>query len=94
MAKFRALEQGFNLVRQASLGHSIGADYTGNVISEMNHFTDNSKVLVTQLPTKGRKTIYSIIGDSFIVFCLLSLIMVIIVIRKKKAEKLIVSSNK
>ncbi|WKK73605.2 nitrilase-related carbon-nitrogen hydrolase [Marivirga salinae] len=88
MAKFRALEQGFNLVRQASLGHSIGADYTGKMMSEMNHFTDNSKVMITQLPTKGTKTIYSIIGDSFIVFCLLSLILVITVIRKKKAEKI------
>ncbi len=88
IAKFRAIEQGFNLVRQASLGHSIGADYTGNVISEMNHFTDNSKVMITQLPTKGRKTIYSIIGDSFIVFCLLFLILVAILIKKKKAEKI------
>lgn len=87
MAKFRALEQGFNLVRQASSGHSIGTDYTGKVISEMNHFRDNGKVLITQLPIKGTKTIYSMIGDSFILFCLLLLILVITVIRKKKAEK-------
>ncbi len=87
MAKFRALEQGFNLVRQASLGHSIGTDYTGKVISEMNHFTDNDKVLITQLPTKGTTTIYSIIGDSFIVFSLLLLILVITVIKNNKSEK-------
>lgn len=88
MAKFRAIEQGFNLIRQTSFGLSIGADYTGKVISEMDHFTDNSKVMITQLPTKGTKTIYSIIGDSFIVFCLLLLMLVITVIRKKKAEKI------
>lgn len=87
MAKFRAIEQGFNLIRQTSFGLSQGTDYTGKVISEMDHFTDSSKVLVTQLPTKGTKTIYSMIGDSFIVFCMLLLIVVIIVIRKKKAEK-------
>lgn len=94
MAKFRALEQGFNLVRQASFGLSIGADYTGKVISEMDHFSDNNKVLITHLPTKGTRTIYSMIGDSFIVFCLVLLILVIILIGKKKAKKLIFTSNK
>ncbi|WP_157466109.1 nitrilase-related carbon-nitrogen hydrolase [Belliella baltica] len=87
MAKFRAIEQGFNMVRQASLGHSIGTDYTGKVISEMNHFTDTSKVLITQLPTKGSKTIYSIIGDSFIVFCMLLLVMIVVVLRGKKTDR-------
>lgn len=87
MAKFRAIEQGFNLVRQASLGLSTATDYTGNVISEMNHFTDTDKVMITQLPTKGTKTIYAMIGDGFIVFCLLLLLLVIIVIRKKTGEK-------
>ncbi|WP_194975891.1 nitrilase-related carbon-nitrogen hydrolase [Aquiflexum lacus] len=84
MAKFRAIEQGFNLIRQASLGHSIGTDYTGKVISEMNHFTDTSKVLITQLPTKGTKTIYAVIGDSFIVFCIFLLGLVIIVLKRKR----------
>lgn len=87
MAKFRALEQGFNLVRQASLGESISADYTGKVLSEMNHFIDNDKILITQLPTKGTKTIYSMIGDSFIVFCMLLLISIILIFKKEKPEK-------
>lgn len=85
MSKFRAIEQGFNLIRQTSLGLSIGTDYTGKVISEMDHFTDNGKVLITQLPTKGVKTIYSIIGDAFIVFCLLLLILIIVVHKKQKS---------
>lgn len=87
MAKLRAIEQGFNLIRQTSFGLSIGTDYTGKVISEMDHFTDNSKVMITHLPTKGTRTIYSMIGDSFIVFCLLLLILVITIIKTKKAEQ-------
>src|SRR5690606_38212643 len=67
MSKFRAIEQGFNFIRQTSFGISIGTDYTGEVISEMNHFNSDDKILVTQLPTKGTKTIYSKIGDTFIV---------------------------
>ncbi|WP_299123424.1 nitrilase-related carbon-nitrogen hydrolase [uncultured Tenacibaculum sp.] len=84
MAKFRAIEQGFNLVRQTSLGLSIGTDYTGKVLSEMDHFTDENKILITQLPTKGTTTIYSIIGDTFILLCLFLLIIVIIFLKKRK----------
>lgn len=84
MAKFRAIEQGFNMVRQTSFGLSIGADYTGRVLSQMDHFTDNGKVLITQLPTKGVKTIYSIIGDTFIIFCLLLLVMIIVFLKRQK----------
>lgn len=87
MSKFRAIEQGFNLIRQTSFGLSMGADYTGKVISEMDHFTDGNKVLITQLPTKGTKTIYSMIGDSFIAFCLLLLVSIIIILKKKKSGK-------
>ncbi|WP_442267405.1 nitrilase-related carbon-nitrogen hydrolase [Tenacibaculum sp. ZS6-P6] len=83
MAKFRAIEQGFNLIRQTSNGLSIGTDYTGKVISQMDHFTDNKKILITQLPTKGVKTIYSKIGDSFIALCFLILISVIILLKRQ-----------
>ena len=82
MASFRAIEQGFNLIRQTSKGLSAGVDYTGKIISKMDHFTDNDKVLITQLPIKGIATIYSKIGDVFIVFCLLLFIGVIIRLKK------------
>ena len=86
MARFRAIEQGFNFIRQTSHGLSVGTDYTGRVISEMNHFTDSGKVLITQLPTKGVRTIYSMIGDSFIAFCLLLFISIIVLLRERKSN--------
>jgi apolipoprotein N-acyltransferase len=86
MSKYRAIEQGFNFIRQTSLGISIGTDYTGKVISEMNHFNSDDKILVTQLPTKGTKTIYSMIGDTFIAFCLLLLILTIIILKRKSVK--------
>lgn len=84
MARYRALEQGVNFIRQTSHGLSVGTDYTGKVISEMDHFTDNGKVLITQLPTKGVNAIYSSIGDSFIVFCLLLLVSITTVLKKSR----------
>lgn len=76
MSRFRAIEQGFNMVRHTSNGLSVGADYTGRVISEMDHYTDNEKILITQLPTKGTTTMYSIIGDSFLILCFLLIIAI------------------
>ncbi len=87
MASFRAIEQGFNLVRQTSNGLSAGIDYTGKVLSEMDDFTDTGKVLITFLPTKGLRTIYSRIGDVFILFCAVLFIVVIMKLLHSQAEK-------
>ena len=76
MSRFRAIEQGFNMVRQTSLGLSVGADYTGRVISEMDHYSDNEKILITSLPTKGVRTLYSIIGDTFPLLCFVLIILI------------------
>ena len=76
MARFRAIEQGFNMIRHTSNGLSVGADYTGRVISEMDHYTNEEKILITHLPSKGITTLYSIIGDIFPIFCLLLLIFI------------------
>ncbi|MBG6129224.1 apolipoprotein N-acyltransferase [Aquimarina sp. EL_43] len=87
MAKFRAIEQGFNLVRQTSFGLSASFNYTGKTLSEMDHFTDNSKILITQLPTKGTTTVYSLVGDIFIYYCLLMFIVVVIRLKKLPTAK-------
>ena len=77
MSRFRAIEQGFNMIRHTSNGLSVGADYTGRVISEMDHYVDEEKILITQIPTKGTTTLYSIIGDTFPMLCLLLFLYVI-----------------
>ena len=85
MARFRAIEQGFNLIRQTSHGRSAGSDYTGRVISEMDHYTDTEKTMITHLPTKGVSTIYSLIGDSFIVVCLLAFVFTSVLLKRRKS---------
>ena len=84
MTRFRVLEQAFNFTRQTSNGLSITTDYKGNVVSEMNHFTSNHGVMISQLPTKGIITIYTIIGDSFVLICGLLLISTIIILKRIK----------
>jgi apolipoprotein N-acyltransferase len=66
MAVFRAVEEGFNMVRHVSGGLSIAADYQGRVRGSMDHYqTSGDRVLVAEVPIRGRRTIYSRVGDLF-----------------------------
>ena len=76
MAKFRAIEQGFNMVRHTSNGLSSGFDYTGKALSEMDHYTNDERVLITIIPTKGVTTPYSVMGNIFPLFCLFLIIFI------------------
>lgn len=88
MGSMRGIENGFATVEQSNHGLSIAFDYKGNVISrlfdndlkgrflELNKAdnTENSLVLISNVPTKGTTTIYSIIGDIFSWICIAGLI--------------------
>ncbi len=65
MAVFRALENGFSLVRHTSHGLSLAADPYGRVLASMDHFSAAERVLVTQVPTRRARTIYARLGDWF-----------------------------
>jgi len=73
MARFRAIEQGFNLVRHTSKGLSVATDSNGRVLSSMDHYTASDRVLISRIPTRGRTTIYSRISDSFAWLCAVGL---------------------
>jgi apolipoprotein N-acyltransferase len=66
MAVFRAVEQGFNMVRHVSGGLSIAVDYQGRARGSMDHYeTAGDRALVAEVPTQGVRTVYSRIGDLF-----------------------------
>lgn len=73
MARFRAVEQGFNLVRHTSNGLSIATDHQGRVLAHMDHYTAAERTLVSQVPTEGVRTVYRVVGDAFAWLCLLGL---------------------
>ena len=74
MASFRAIEQGFNLVRQTSGGLSAAYDYQGRLLSVMDHYETADHVMVSQIPVKGVRTVYSRFGDWFAWLCAATLI--------------------
>ena len=73
MASFRAIEQGFNLVRHTSQGLSAAFDYQGRQVAAMDHYVASDRVLVAQVPTRGTRTVYGLLGDWFAWACLVGL---------------------
>ena len=51
MASFRAIENGFNFVRQVQNGYSLSTDYLGHTISSMDFYNTDDKVMISHVPT-------------------------------------------
>jgi apolipoprotein N-acyltransferase len=63
IASFRAIEQGFNLVRQSNGGLSAAYDYQGRRLASMDEYQSPDLTLIAQVPIRGVRTIYSRLGD-------------------------------
>jgi apolipoprotein N-acyltransferase len=73
-AVFRAIENGFALVRPASKGLSMAVDGEGRVLAASDYFTTGQQVMVAYVPTHGVRTIYAMIGDLFAWLCMAALV--------------------
>ena len=74
MASFRAIEQGFNLVRHTKGGLSAAYDYQGHRLAAMDDYQATDQALIAQVPTKGVRTIYSRLRDWFAWLCMVGLV--------------------
>ena len=75
---FRAIENGCSMLRTTLEGLTMGADYQGRVLSQMDFYkTLNNRTIITELPVKGVRTIYTLAGDWFAWLCLILLIYLI-----------------
>ncbi len=86
MARFRAVEQGFNMVRHVSNGLSLATDYQGRVLASMDHFATDQRVMVAYVPTQGARTIYSRVGDLFAWLCIAGLVITAGLSRRRTSE--------
>jgi apolipoprotein N-acyltransferase len=91
VATFRAIENGYALVRQASNGLSMTVDYEGNVLASSDFFTSDPQVMVAYVPMQGVHTIYATIGDMFAWLSVAGLVVLIgvTIARRPKAEKVV-----
>jgi len=75
MVSFRAIEQGFNLIRETSQGLSAAFDYQGRPLAAMDHYQTTDYAMVSEVPSRGARTIYSRLGDWFAWVCLVGLVL-------------------
>lgn len=83
----RAIEQGFNMVRSVSQGFSASFNYKGQVLSSQDFYKTDELILYSDIPTKGQKTIYSILGDYFAWMCIIFFLIISVFFIKYKFEK-------
>jgi len=74
MAALRAIEQGHSIVRSTRFGLSAAITPYGEQIAQMSSFDSNDKIMLANLPVQHVTTLYSIIGDCFI---LLGLVFIV-----------------
>ena len=75
ISMFRCLENGCSMLRTTLEGLTMGMDYQGRVLSQMNYYlTLDNRTLITEMPTEGVRTLYSRWGDWFAYGCVLLLI--------------------
>ncbi|MFZ6002211.1 MAG: nitrilase-related carbon-nitrogen hydrolase [Bacteroidota bacterium] len=90
MARMRAIENGFSLVRPVSNAQSFAFDYLGRQLSVRNFFDSGEKVLVAYVPTKGTQTIYPVIGDVLVYACgLLLLVLMVLALRSGRVPQVV-----
>ena len=69
-AVFRAIENGYALVRQASNGLAMTVDDEGNVLAATDYYTTDQQTMIASVPMRGVWTIYAHVGDLFVWLCL------------------------
>jgi apolipoprotein N-acyltransferase len=85
MPALGAIENGYSLIRNGYHGVSIAVDYHGEMLSQLNNFTTDERVMIADLPTQGITTVYSRIGDVFAWLCVFgSLGFIVLAVKNRK----------
>ncbi|GGS82679.1 apolipoprotein N-acyltransferase [Nonomuraea spiralis] len=69
-AVFRAVENGYTLVRPTSNGLAITVDPYGTSLARTDYFGTDRQSMVVSVPTRGVRTLYGLVGDLFAWLCL------------------------
>lgn len=75
MADYRAIENGFSMIRPTGKGLPAVVDPQGRVLASQDYFTNSSGIMLASLPTHGVTTVYIRIGDTFAHLCVIGLIL-------------------
>jgi apolipoprotein N-acyltransferase len=74
----RSIENGFSFVRPVYNGISFAVDHDGKILAQMDSDETEDGIMYADVPAKGVKTIYSIIGDLLGWLCVLGLVAFVV----------------
>ena len=63
MAAYRAVENGFLVMRQTDHGLSIAVDPYGRVLAELDHYATTDRTMTAQLLARALPAVYNTVGD-------------------------------
>lgn len=87
MSGFRAIEQGYSLLRSTRFGLSAAINPFGEMTAQQSSFDKHDKIMLAELPTKRIITLYGMIGDSFVYACFGLLVLLFTTIYRQQNEK-------
>ncbi|MCX7030729.1 MAG: hypothetical protein NTU62_11515, partial [Spirochaetes bacterium] len=70
LSMFRGIENGASVLRTTLEGLTLGVDWLGRELSRLNYYlTPENRTVLTELPMKGVRTVYAVLGDWFAWTC-------------------------
>jgi apolipoprotein N-acyltransferase len=85
---FRAIENGFAMFRMVREGFTLAVDRQGRTLVQSNYFLNDQPIIYADLPTEGRETVYSLLGDWFAWLSVAGLVVLLVIaIAKRKSEE-------
>jgi apolipoprotein N-acyltransferase len=85
---FRAIENGFSMFRMAREGLTLAVDHQGRSLVQSNYFLNDQSIIYADLPTEGRETVYSLLGDWFAWLSVAGFVVLLVIsITKRKSEE-------
>jgi apolipoprotein N-acyltransferase len=85
---FRAIENGFSMFRVAREGLTLAVDHQGRQLVQSNYFLNDQPIIYADLPTEGRETVYSLLGDWFAWLSVAGfVVLLVIAVTKRKSEE-------
>ena len=93
-ARYKAIEGGFNLIKNTADGVVIASDYKGRILSYFSGEKCQDYFIVTELYKHGVKTLYSYIGRVFNLVYLIALIIIIYYQENENENVVIVKREK
>jgi apolipoprotein N-acyltransferase len=70
MATFRAIEQGYSVLRSTRFGLSASINPLGEMTTRQSSFDKTPMIMTGELPIRRITTLYSLIGDAFVYVCM------------------------